>query len=138
MAEEVYGNVLAAWLLPLGVGEERWEGHIMWSVERVESKRDAKWLFLNENLDFLRLKCSNLHSQTKEQHLLVLFKAQNFQNISNYWSASLRAPRHLAMPFSLYFIMEEVLRSRGGISKKFIEEIDTENVDFVPKRKRSN
>jgi len=42
------------------------------------------------------------------------------------------------MPFSLYFIMEEVLRSRGGISKKFIEEIDTENVDFVPKRKRSN
>jgi len=37
-------------------------------------KREAKWLFLNENPNFLRIKCSNLQSQTKEQDLLVLLR----------------------------------------------------------------
>ena len=36
-------------------------------------KREAKCLFRNENIHFLRIKYSNVHSQTKEQVLLVRF-----------------------------------------------------------------
>jgi len=50
-------------------------------VQKVGVKTEANCLFINENLDYLRVKCSNLHSQTKEQNLLVLFKTKK---ISKY------------------------------------------------------
>jgi len=37
-------------------------------------KREANYSFINKILDFLRIKYSNLRSQTKEQDLLVLLK----------------------------------------------------------------
>ena len=41
-------------------------------------QREAVALVVNENRDFLGIKYSNLHGQTKERDLLLLFKTQNF------------------------------------------------------------
>jgi len=56
----------------------------------------CKIIILNENLDFLRIKCPNLHSQTKEHDLLELLKIKNSKTCSNYWSALVLSPRQLA------------------------------------------
>jgi hypothetical protein len=49
----------------------------MWSAKGWIPK-EGKGLFLIEILDFLRIKYSNLHSQTKEQDLIDHFENQNF------------------------------------------------------------
>ena len=64
-----------------GAGTNEGVAYIMWSAKRVESKRKANYSFINKNLELLRLKYSNLCSQTNEQDLLVLFKTQIFQNM---------------------------------------------------------
>ena len=64
-----------------GAGTNVGGAYIIWSAKRVESKREANYSFVNKNLDILRLKYSNLRSQTNEQDSLVLFKTQIFQNI---------------------------------------------------------
>ena len=52
----------------------------MWLGKKAESKQ-ANYSLINENLDFLRIKYSNLHSQTKVQDVLLLFNSQNIQNM---------------------------------------------------------
>jgi len=41
-------------------------------------KREANYLFIHENVKLLRIKYSDLRSQTNEQDLLVLFKTVIF------------------------------------------------------------
>jgi hypothetical protein len=51
-----------------GAGTNVGGAYIMWSAEWVESKREANYSFINKNLYFLRLKYSNLRSQTNERN----------------------------------------------------------------------
>jgi len=64
----------------VGAGSNVGGAYIMGPAKRAESK-EANYSFINENLDFLRIKYSNLYSQRNEQDLLVLFKTENFQKM---------------------------------------------------------
>ena len=64
-------------------GFRRWVGEGGRGLKNVVGQkggfqRKAKGLFLIEILDFLRIKYSNLQSQTKEQDLIDHFENQNF------------------------------------------------------------
>ena len=59
-----------SWLMSLGVRQVG-GSYKMLSAKGWFPKNDKR-LFLSENLDFWRIKYSNLHSQTNERDLLVL------------------------------------------------------------------
>ena len=60
-------------LMALGRGL-KWERLIYCGRQRSGGKRKANCLFVNENLEYLRIKYYNLHSQTNAQYFIVLSK----------------------------------------------------------------